>query len=124
MARVFSLLFLMLGLGIANPAKAEWLYEGQAFYGGWAIPNIYRGEMVVGNGMGLGLSVGGTDRFCGTPGAAYSTMARYIDSNYPMPVSWFVDEICNDGYVRICVYSNRGAMACSTYVYYGIVPFY
>ncbi len=102
-------------LTLTGAAYADHLHEGDSFVGGWQFYNSNPGNIKIGDGNGWALDLRGTDRYCVSPGAGYSTMTSYISSNYPSHVSWFVDEICTDGYVRICVYSGSGNLACSTY---------
>jgi len=122
--RVISKFFLIcaLVLGVSSSVSADHLYEGEVFYGGWWLSGSRQGDIVLGDGNGFGLSLGSTERYCVTPGTSYSTMRRYIRSE-PSGVSWFVDEICNDGYVRVCVYARDGRRGCSTYVDYGWIRF-
>lgn len=111
--------------GVPQEARAEHLWEGDSFYGGWDIPNMRSGSILLGSGDGSGLLLTGTSSYCVSRGSSYSTMNDFIDSNYNTGgVSWFVDEICTNGYVRICVYSNWGDISCSTYIEDGWVRFY
>jgi hypothetical protein len=112
----------VLAAALVVPAQADHIHEGDSFYGGWSMSNRTQGNMVIGDGNGWGLSLGTTERYCGRPGVGYSKMRNFIKSNYPDWVSWYVDEVCDDGYVRICVYSAGGSQACSTYVDWGWVP--
>lgn len=111
-------------LALTVPAQAQEMYPGDSYYGGWELSNRRQGDMVLGDGSGTGLDLGTTERYCGRPGSKYSVVRKYIASNYPNSVSWFVDDVCNDGYVRICVYSERGNMACSSFVNQGWVSFH
>jgi hypothetical protein len=106
---------------VSQPAQADHIYEGDYFSGGWFLSNQRQGDIILGNGNGRGLSLGSTERYCNQPGSGYSTMRRYIESNYPDQVSWFVDRICTDGYVRVCVYAYWGDLACSTFADFGWV---
>jgi hypothetical protein len=120
--KALNLLFgLIMSIGLLNAqmASADHLYEGDAFYGDWSVSNSVMGNIRLGDGGGWMLDLRSTERWCAKRGTGYSTMQSYIRSNYPDGVSWFVDAICNDGYVRICVYSARGNIACSTYADYG-----
>jgi len=119
MMKFFSVMVLTLLLPI-SAASADHIREGDAFFGGWIYDNNRGGSeyLLLGNGDGSGLELRGTSRFCVRSGASYATMRRYIGSQRGF-VSWFVDEICNDGYVRVCVYSVSGRQACSTYRDYG-----
>jgi hypothetical protein len=120
-ASVMGATLLILSLATV-PAQANHIYEGDSFLGGWALSDRRQGDMIVGDGNGSGLSLGSTERFCGRQGASYSKMRSYINSNYSNGgLSWYVDEICNDGYVRICVYSASGNQACSTFEDWGWV---
>lgn len=108
------------GLALAPTiAAADHIYEGQSFYGGWSVSNSVQGNIILGDGNGWGLDLRSTERYCKKRGTGYSTMQRYIRSTYGDNLSWFVDEICSDGYVRVCVYADWGDMACSTYADYG-----
>ena len=106
----------------ATVAKADHIYEGESFYGGWWLSGQRAGDIVLGDGSGSGLSLGSTERYCKRRGSGYNTMRAYIASN-PNGVSWYVDEICNDGYVRVCVASRSGNEACSTFRDYNWIPF-
>ncbi len=111
-------LVLALGVGLAPiVANADHIYEGASFYGGYWVSGQVSGNIILGDGNGSGLDLRSTERYCGTRGTGYSTMQRYIRSNYQL--SWFVDEICSDGYVRVCVYADWGDVACSTYADFG-----
>lgn len=103
----------------AFPVHADHLVEGDSFYGNWWLSGQTQGDMVLGDGNGYGLVLGTTPRYCVRRGKSYSVMRSFIRDNYPDGVSWYVDEVCRDGYVRVCVFSYSGAKACSTYVDYG-----
>lgn len=114
---------LALGVGMAPlAANADHIWEGDSFYGGWWLSDRVQGNMVLGDGQGSGLDLRSTEWYCDTPGSNYSTMRKFIASNRG-GISWYVDEICSDGYVRICVYADWGDEACSTYLDYGWRPF-
>jgi hypothetical protein len=100
-------------------ALASSVYEGQSFYGEWDTSYERQGDIDLGDGSGWYLDLRSTPLYCVQRGSSYSTMNRYIRSNYPENVSWFVDEVCSDGYVRICVYASWGDVACSTYREFG-----
>ncbi|MFT7507175.1 MAG: hypothetical protein ACI92I_000315 [Acidimicrobiales bacterium] len=107
-------------LAMVQTANAAGLYEGQSFSGGWNLTYNRQGDIDIGDSSdGTFLDLRSTSRYCVHKGAGYSTMNRYIRSNYPDNVRWSVDEICNDGYVRICVSASWGAVACSTYSNHG-----
>lgn len=109
-----------LGLSaVASASAADHIYEGQAFYGDWEV--FGGGSVYLGDGAGFALDIEGTSMYCDQPGSSYSRMNEYIQSNWPDPVSWFVDEICSQGVVRLCVHSSWGAVACSSYLDYGWV---
>ncbi|MFN3693118.1 MAG: hypothetical protein ACK4SL_03445 [Candidatus Paceibacteria bacterium] len=110
---------LFLVFATTQVATADHLAEGDFFYGDWNVGYERQGDIDLGDGGGYFLDLRSTTRYCGRPGASYSKMNRYIRSNYPDPVRWYVDEVCDDGYVRICVYSAGGNVACSTYADYG-----
>lgn len=92
----------------------------EAYYGGWDLTYDRQGDIdLCDSNDGSCLDLLSTPRYCGRPGVGYSTMNSYIRSNYPDYVSWYIDQSCNDqfgDFVRICVYSARGNLACSTYL--------
>lgn len=91
--------------GMAEAYDGDWLY------------NSYNGEyMELGdNADGSYLALYGTSAYCGSPGASYNTMHRVLDNARDSQISWWVDNKCRDGYVRICVENWQGQWACSTY---------
>ncbi len=118
MKQFFTTMFaVIIACAFAVSASAGHIRIGQDFQGGWIFDNNSGGSeyLLLGDNNGWGLELRGSERFCGKRGASYQTMRNYIASNYPEPVFWYVDDICNDGYVRVCVESGSGRTACSTY---------
>ncbi len=103
-------------------AVADHIYEGESFYGGWELFSSAQGDITLGDGDGSGLELYSTPGWCIRRGSSYSTMRSYIQSNNGW-VEWYIDEICTQGHVRICVYDAWGNVACSTFIERGWVPF-
>jgi hypothetical protein len=101
----------------AGSTFANHVSEGQSFTGGWKAYNNQGGSeyLLLGNGDGRGLELRGSERYCVRTGSSYKKMRSYIKSNYPKHVYWYVDQVCNDNHVRVCVENRAGRIACSTY---------
>ena len=86
----------------------------QDYVGFWEYGSGY--ALLGDNNDGSYLYLGTTGRYCVTPGDSYSRMNRILAQNGQNDIYWWVDEWCNDGYVRICIENVRGSVGCSTYV--------
>jgi len=88
-----------------------------AFVGGWYYDNNAGGLEVLHLGDSSDdtyLVLRGTDRYCSRPGVSYATVRNLLNS-VGGPVNWWIDNECDDGYLRICVSDSQGWDACSTY---------
>lgn len=97
--------------GSAGIASAGY-YEG-----GWYVRNNPGGREILylgDNSDNTYRALRGTSRYCVRPGASYARIRQVLNNEYDQ-IGWWEDEICRDGYVRICVQNSRGQSACSTY---------
>lgn len=105
-------LFMALFAGVA---------QAQTYQGGWVYTpqgGGYAEQLWLGDGNSYGLHMSGTDRYCGTPGAAYATMRNVLQGTRGYGsefITWWIADNCRDGYVRVCLRNPRGQTACSTY---------
>jgi hypothetical protein len=112
-----SALFL---LAAASPAMAQ-TYEGD-----WEFekPDGEREKVYLGDDSGEMLYLRGTTWYCGAPGDSYSYVRSVLLNNGQdgQKITWWFDETCTKGYVRVCVQNRMGQTACSTYINKGWVP--
>jgi len=94
-----------------------------AYTGPWEWDNNNQEYMILGDGNGWGLELGGTTRYCVYTGAGYSTMHRVLRDNGGQWIDWWIDQECTDGYIRVCIENRHGAWACSTYINYGWIRY-
>ena len=107
--------FVFAGAGVANAFWGQWEYNGDG-----------QEYVVLGDSStGYGRALGGTSRYCGSPGASYANMRQVLDNNghNGQEIYWWVDQTCNDGYVRVCVQNSSNQWACSTYADYGWIRY-
>ncbi len=95
----------------------------EAYWGDWEYGTYDNGQryLILGDGNGWALELGGTERYCVYSGAGYNTMERILRQNGTNgeQIYWWIDQTCRDGYTRVCVQNYRGDYACSTYADYG-----
>lgn len=110
------ILFSLLSVGVAQGQQS--VYEGESYYGDW---RVYSDGLNLGDGSGENeLWLRATPEWCYDEGVSYRTMNRYVQSNWPNPVNWWVSETCwnrpaGSHMIRVCVQASWGGWACSTY---------
>lgn len=113
----------LLATAAVPPASAS-----EYYYGGWSLTrDKVTGKVqfvTLGNlKRGVGLKLRNSYRFCHRPGSA--DRVGEVLENENDRIRWEItDDVCDNGqYIRICVHSRFGEVACATFEKLGWQPF-
>jgi len=96
--------------------------QAQSYEGGWLYDTNPEFMVLGDDSDGTGLHLGTATGWCGSQGTGYSQMHRILQRNGDGPISWWVDQECDDGrkdYIRVCIQNWQGQTGCSTYENFG-----